>query len=105
MLASVVLGFLAAGSFVIAILQWREKGFPLNNAYLYASRKERETMNKKPYYRQTGVVFALTAIIFLLLALEERLETGWLFHCAGILSIILVVYAIISSITIRKKRG
>ena len=26
-----------------------ERGFLLNNAYLYASKDERKTMNKKPY--------------------------------------------------------
>ena len=43
--------------FILSIRSFREKGFLFNNAYLYASKEEREVMNKKPYYRQTAIVF------------------------------------------------
>ncbi|EFF68226.1 hypothetical protein BUTYVIB_01494 [Eshraghiella crossota DSM 2876] len=28
-----------------------------NNAYIFASKQERETMNKKPHYKQSGICF------------------------------------------------
>ena len=53
-------------TFILSIYSFRERGFLLNNAWLYASKQERETMNKKPFYRQTAIVFLLIGIIFLL---------------------------------------
>ena len=38
-----------------AIRSFTERGFLLNNAYIYATKEERETMDKKPYYRQSAV--------------------------------------------------
>ena len=43
--------------FILSIRSFLAKGFLFNNAYIYASKKERETMNKKPYYRQTAIVW------------------------------------------------
>ncbi|MBQ7009494.1 MAG: DUF3784 domain-containing protein, partial [Ruminococcus sp.] len=36
------------------------------NAYIWASKQERESMNKKTYYRQSAVIFLLLSLIFLL---------------------------------------
>ncbi len=88
---------------VISVFQFKEKGFLFNNAYIYASKRERETMDKKPYYRQSGIVFAFLSSIFLCIAAECVLETGWLWWVEGALCIAVLVYAIFSSIkTIRK---
>ena len=52
------LTFLAAGVLlVLAVIHFAERGFLLNNAYIYASLKERENMDKKPYSRQSAIVF------------------------------------------------
>ncbi len=88
---------------VISVFQFKEKGFLFNNAYIYASKQERETMDKKPHYRQSGIVFAILSSIFLCIAAECVLETGWLWWVEGALCIAVLVYAIFSSIkTIRK---
>ena len=34
--------------FILSTRSYLEKGFLLNNAYIYASKKERETMKKNP---------------------------------------------------------
>ena len=44
---------------VLAIVHFLQKGFLLNNAYLYASKEERKTMNKKPYYLQSAISFCI----------------------------------------------
>ena len=54
----------------ISILQLSCKGPLLNNAYLFVSKKERENMNKKPHYRQTGIVFLFLSAIFLCLLIN-----------------------------------
>lgn len=89
---------LAAVCAVISILQFLERGFLFNNAYLYASERERKTMDKKPYYRQSGIVFAFLSAIFLCVALECALETLWLWWGEGALLIALLVYAVASSV-------
>lgn len=91
---------LMATSFGISYFQFQKKGFLFNNAYLYASEEERRTMNKKPYYRQSGIVFFLVGFIFLLNILELLLAMSWLFYLMLLLCAITLIYAIISSIKI-----
>lgn len=99
-LVLVFLFLLMAASFVISYFQFQQKGFLFNNAYLYASEEERKTMNKKPYYRQSGIVFFLVGFIFLLNILELILAMFWLFYLILLLCAITLIYAIISSIKI-----
>ena len=88
--------------FFMSVRSFMEKGFLFNNAYIYASNQEREKMNKKPYYRQSAIVFLLFGIVFLLLALAVLLEAYWLFFVGVAVVIITIIYAIVSSITIEK---
>lgn len=43
-IGAVILGIVAIVCFVFSYLQFHEKGFLFNNAYIYASKQERETM-------------------------------------------------------------
>ena len=88
--------------FFMSVRSFMEKGFLFNNAYIYASKQEREKMNKKPYYRQSAMVFLLFGIVFLLLALAVLLEAYWIFFVSVAVVIITLIYAIVSSITIEK---
>lgn len=102
---AIFVGVLAMVCWVIAILQFMEKGFCMNNAYIFARKQEREHMNKKPYYRQTGIVFALIAAAFFCLAAEIILETGWLMKGVWVIIVLTVIYAIISSIKLETKNN
>lgn len=81
-----------------------EKGFLFNNAYIYASKQEREKMNKKPYYRQSAIVFMLLGLIFLLNAIAVLLELNWLFYIVAAVLIVTLVYAVVSSIINEKNK-
>ena len=83
---------------VISFFQFKGKGFLFNNAYIFASKQERAVMDKKPHYRQSGIVFAFLSSIFLFIAAEYVWETGWLWCVEGGLCIAVLVYAIVSSI-------
>ena len=49
-LIAVIIVFTLAGILLITgMMHFKEKGVLLNNAYLFASREQREIMNKKPY--------------------------------------------------------
>lgn len=98
-----ILFVIAMAAFIMSYFSFKEKGFLLNNAYIHASRRKRENMDKKPYYRQSAIVFFLIGIIFLLNAMEVVLKRGWTSLIVLVLLILTLVYAIQSSITINRK--
>ena len=102
-ITAVVLFLIAAVAFFLSYRSFREKGFLLNNAYLYASKKEREAMDKKPHYRQSAIVFLLIGFIFLLNGLSALLALPWISYIATGVIVIAIVYAITSSAKIQKK--
>ena len=104
-IVAVILFAVSAGALAISILSFLGKGFLLNNAYLYASKKERENMDKKPHYRQTAVVFLLISLIFLVNGLGLLLGIGWTLYIVVALVLIAVIYAVASSIAIEKRKA
>lgn len=82
---------------IIIIRTFKEKGFLFNNAYIWASKKERESMDKRPYYHQSAVVFALLTAVFLCMAIDCVLLTGWLWIVGIVIAVATLVYAIVSS--------
>lgn len=94
---SAVCGVLALFCLIVSVMQFMEKGPLMNNAWIWATRIEREATDKKPHYRQSGVVFAFLSAIFFCIALECVLLTGWLFPAAGGLSVAVIIYAFTSS--------
>lgn len=103
-IGAIVLGVIALLCFVISYLQFNEKGFLFNNAYIYASKQERETMDKKPHYKQSGIVFVLIGLMFLINAIDMILQTGWLFYSVIGIAIVAIMYAIVSSVMIEKRQ-
>ena len=99
---AIVLFSIAILSFVISIRSFMEKGLLFNNAYIYASEQERESMNKKPHYRQSGIVFLLIGLIFLLNGFNLLFKTDWIFYVIIAIVIVIFIYAICSSIAIEK---
>ncbi len=96
-IGAIMSGVLAVACLVISVMQFKEKGFLFNNAYIGASKQQREAMDKKPHYRQSGIVFALCAAIFFCVALECILLTDWLWFIIDALAVAVLIYAIVSS--------
>lgn len=96
-ICAIFCGILAIGCSIISVMSFREKGFLFNNAYIWASKTERETMDKRPHYRQSAIVFALLAAVFVCITLECVLLADWLWLPIGVLSGAALVYAIASS--------
>ena len=95
-------------SFSFILLVWGvlslfNKGFLFNNAYIYANKKEREQMNKKPYYIQTGIVIILLSIASCLEGFNALLRYDVFFVLFIILIVVTLVFAIVSTIYIDKK--
>lgn len=102
-IGTAAIALIAVASFIFSYRQYHEKGSPLNNAYIYASETERKKMDKKPYYRQSAIVFLLVGMIFSVSAVDMFCRTSWLIYCVLALAAITIVYAILSSIKIRKE--
>lgn len=103
-ISAVILIIISAALFILSVFQFKEKGFLFNNAYLYASEEERKKMNKKPYYRQSGIVFILLGSIFLLNAVQLLTKLNWIFYIVIAVVILTLVYAVISSVKLEKNK-
>ena len=101
---AIILLSIAILSFFMSIRSFMQKGFLFNNAYIYASKKERESMNLKPYYHQSAIVFLIIGNIFSLNAISILLNASWITYIVISLTISAVIYAIISSIIIEKNK-
>lgn len=103
-IVTVVLGLVALGCFVISFFQFKQKGFLFNNAYIYASEKERETMDKKPHYIQTGVIFVFIGLIFTVNAINVVLKKNFLLFVVIGIAVMAIIYAIVSSVLIERRK-
>lgn len=87
----------------ISARQFAERGFLFNNAYLFATKDERARMQKKPYYRQSAIVFCLLGAVFFVGALSIAIQIKKLLLLEIPLIVGVVTYTIISSIKIGKQ--
>lgn len=102
---SVIMLLMAAACAAVGVRQWREKGFLFHNAYLCASQKQRDGMEKKPYYRQSAWIFLGISAVFLINAAEFAFQTGWLgFLAAGLAAAVLAGAAASSWLLNKKKK-
>ena len=103
-LITLVIVFVIAGVFLLfSIRSVFERGFLLNNAYLYASKEERKTMNKKPYYKQSAVVFCILSAVFLVIGLSLLLQNENIILLEIPLIVGIIIYAIVSTVMINKQ--
>ncbi len=94
MIVSVLVFAMAGVCLLFGVRSFSERGFLLNNAYLYASKEERKAMNRKPYYRQSAVVFCMLSAVFLVIGLSLLFQNDRIV----LLEIPLIAGAIVSAI-------
>lgn len=87
--------------FIISLICWyfswrqfRQKGAPFHNAYLYASEEERKNINKVPLFKKAAVIFLIIGWIFFIDALALLLKINDLYYVVGILMILLIIIGI-----------
>ena len=98
-IATAIIVFSLAGvSGYLSIRHFLERGFLLNNYYIFASKEEREKMDKKPHYRQSAVVFALISLIFLIIGLSTVLQNSKLLLLEIPATAAAIIYAFVSSL-------
>lgn len=101
---AIILFSLSGIVLLLGILNFFQIGFLFNNAYIYASKEEREKLNKKPYYIQTGIVFVLLSILCALEGFYVLYKNIVFFILILVLVFILIVFAIASTIVIEKNK-
>ncbi len=99
------LGLISIIFFIFSYRQYKEIGIPINNAYLYASKKQRAEKNYTPYYKQSAGIFFLLGLLFLLQTLQIIFVFTWFFNAFILLIILTIIFAIASYIYITKKYG
>ena len=102
-ITAIILFAMAGLLIVLSILHFLEKGPLLNNAALYATKEQRKTMNKKPYYRQSAIVFLILSAVFIVIGLSVVLQNGKLVLAEIPLLVGVIVYAVISAVRIGKE--
>ena len=99
-----IMSFAIAGILILlSIRSFLERGSLLNNAYIYATEKERKTMDKKPYYRQSAIVFSLLGAVFIVIGVSVILQNYMIELLEIPLILCIIIYAVISSVKIRKR--
>ena len=96
--------FAIAGIILLfAIRSFTERGFLLNNAYIYATKEEREAMDKKPYYRQSAIVFCLLSIVFVIIGLSVLFQNGNIGLLVIPIAVAAIIFAVVSSVRKNKR--
>ena len=103
-IAAVAVFIVAAALAIISIRSFRNRGFLFNNAYIYASKEEREAMDKKPHYRQSAIVFLLLSIVFVVIGLSIVLHDSQINLLEIPLFLGVSIYAVVSSARINKSK-
>ena len=103
LIMTIVVFILAGVWLLVGILSFFEKGFLLNNAYIYASKAERKAMDKKPYYKQTAIVFCIMSLMFIIIGLSVVLKSSTIALLDIPVAAAAIIYAIVSAVLINKK--
>lgn len=98
LLIAIIVFAIAGLLLFIAIRHFNERGYLFNNAYIFASKEQREIMNKRPYYRQSAIVFSILCIVFVVIGLSIVLQNSMIMLLEIPLFIGVIIYAIISTI-------
>ena len=101
---TLIIVFIIGGACLFfSIRSFQERGILLNNAYLYASKEERVTMNKKPYYKQSAIIFCILSALFFVIGLSILLQNEKFLLLEVPLIVSGILYAIISEVQIEKQ--
>ncbi len=100
----IIIFVVAALMFLFGAMQLKEKGPLLNNSYIYANKEQRRTMDKKPYYRQSGIVFLMLGVVFIMMGIFCMTKNYIFLVLEAVVLMGVAVYAIASSIAISNKK-
>ena len=92
--------------FVIALLQFMQKGTPLTNSYSFESERIKEYIKNhidpKPFFRQGGIALLFMGAMFLLIWIQEISYREWIYWIQMALTPLVIIWAIVSSVKLEK---
>lgn len=99
-----IITFVFAGILaILSIRHFAQKGFLINNAFIWATEEERKKMDKRPYYRQSAVVFCLLSAVFVVIGFSVVFHNGKIQLIEIPFLTGALVYAIVSSVREEKR--
>ncbi len=102
-IAAIIPFGLAAAALILSVRHFGRRGFLLNNAWVYATREEREQMDTAPWYRQTAVCLLLISLIFALIGLYAITFNSLFLIAEAVVVSGLLGYAVFSTRAITKR--
>lgn len=99
----ILLVVLTAASYLLSLLGFLEIGIIVDDRYVFASREAKKKMDKKPYYRQSGIVFACVGTMFALCLLRALTGIRLFAYLSYGIAFGTMIYAIVSHYTIGKQ--
>lgn len=95
---------IAVVSLIFSVLGFMGKDMILDDAYIKASKEEREKMDKKAYRLQGSIIFLFLFVITLCNILRAVLHIPSFTYAAIVIAVIGIAYAIISHYKLKKKQ-
>lgn len=102
-IAGMVFFVLAALMVLLAVRHFKCKGYCFSNAYIWASKEQRESEDFTPYYKQSGVVFLMLAALSVIEGLYIILMLSPLIFVQIVIVTAMFCYAVTSTIRISKE--
>lgn len=101
---AIVTGIISIILFIYVSFTVRCKGPVLSNTYLFASKEERNKIDKKAEYHMVSVVFGILATIFAFLTVYILTSWNMCLYIVYALFLCVIVYAIKESIKSERNR-
>ena len=95
---------IAIVSLIFSVLGFMGKDIILDDAYIKASKEEREKMDKKAYRLQGSIIFLFLFFISLCNILRAVLHVTLFMYISFVVAAIGIAYAIISNYKLKKKQ-
>lgn len=100
LIAQIAVFVIAALCLLLSVMSFLEKGVLINNAWLWASKEEKARMDKRPYYRQSAVIFLILTGVFASLGVHFITNAGIFMYISIALAVTAICYVIASSVKI-----
>lgn len=90
-------GFVALLLAIYVSFTVRQKGPILSNSYLWLSKAQRETVDRKAEYRLVSIVFGGLCGAFACLSIRIFTKASWAMWAFGALLVFVIVYAVVDA--------
>ena len=105
LIAIVIFAVLILISLVLSLLGFLGVGIIVDDHYLFAPKEKRREMDKKPYYRQSGILFLFLALVHTMYLVKLLTGIVAFMYAALVICAVAILYEIVSHYGIRKKYG